>query len=289
MSRIKIIFLVSLGVFTLSFAAILIRLTEAPSIVIAAGRLLVASLILQPLFFKNFSKYYQELKQTQWWLVVLAGLFLALHFALWIESLNHTSVPSSVVLVTTDPIFVALLSPLLLGEKVSFKIIMGIILGMAGVFLISQASFSSFSKTQGNILALMAAFCTACYLIIGRKVRQQLSLVSYIYLMYTTSAVVLIVIMFLMGKSFLGLAPKAYIFIVLLGLGPQLIGHTSFNWALRYLQTPVVAMLILGEPIGSMILSWLILKEPPILPEIIGGAIIFLSIYIAASDSKILQ
>ncbi|MEO0072831.1 MAG: DMT family transporter [candidate division WOR-3 bacterium] len=287
MSRLKIIALVSFGVFTLSFAAIIIRLAAAPSIVLAAGRMLVASIVLQPIFFKNFSSRLQELKKTQWWLVIVAGIFLAWHFLLWIESLGHTSVPSSVVLVTTDPIFVALLSPLVLSERISPKVLIGIILGIIGVLLISGASLSSLSKSYGNVLALMAAFCTACYLMIGRKVRPQLSLLSYIYVMYTTAAVVLFIIMLLMGKSFLGLSFRTYLFIILLGLGPQLIGHTSFNWALRYLATPVVAMLILGEPIGSTILSWLILQEPPSRAEILGGLIICLGIYIAVSDSKV--
>lgn len=287
MSRLKIILLVSFGVLTLSFAAIIIRLAAAPSIVLAAGRMLVASLVLQPIFFKNFSSRLQELKKTQWWLVIVAGIFLAWHFLLWIESLSHTSVPSSVVLVTTDPIFVALLSPLVLSERISLKVLIGIILGIIGVLLISGASLSSFSKSYGNILALMAAFCTACYLIIGRKVRPKLSLLSYIYVMYTTAAVVLLIIMLLMGKSFSGLSLKTYLCIMLLGLGPQLIGHTSFNWALRYLATPVVAMLILGEPIGSTILSWLILQEPPTRAEILGGLIILSGIYIAVSDSKV--
>lgn len=284
MSNAKIVVIIGIGIITLSFASILIKLTNAPSIVIAAGRLAVAALILQPLFWGQFHKLRFEIKQTQWGYIILAGILLAAHFTMWIESLSHTSVPSSVVLVATDPIFVAILSPLLLHEKVSLKIILAIILGMIGTIIVASQGIGSFAMTKGNLLALGAAVCAGGYLLVGRKVRPSTSLRSYIYIMYTTAAIILVSAVFITGNKFSGLSFQSYLFIALLGLGPQLIGHTSFNWALRYLTAPIVAMTILGEPIGTIILSWLILKAPPTMTEIIGGLIICAGIYLAATS-----
>lgn len=284
MSRARIAFYIGIGIITLSFASILIKLTPAPSIVIAAGRLAVAALILQPLFWFQYKKLSFEIKDSKWWLIVLAGIFLAIHFTLWIESLNHTSVPSSVVLVATDPIFIAILSPLLLHEKVSLKIVIAIILGALGTIIVASQGIGSLAMTKGNLLALGGAACAGGYLLVGRKVRPKVSLLSYIYIMYTTAAIILVSAMFITGNKFTGLSMQSYLFIALLGIGPQLIGHTSFNWALRYVTAPIVAMAILGEPIGTTILSWLILRQPPTLTEVIGGVIICIGIYLAATS-----
>jgi drug/metabolite transporter (DMT)-like permease len=284
MPRAKIALFIGIGIISLSFASILIKLTTAPSIVIAAGRLAVAAIILQPLFWFQFKKLRFEIKNSRWGLIILSGVFLAAHFTLWIESLSHTTVPSSVVLVATDPIFVAILSPLLLHEKVSLRIIMAIIFGMFGTIIIASQGIGSFAMTKGNLLALGGAACAGGYLLVGRKVRPTTSLLSYIYIMYTTAAIILLSAVFITGNTFSGLSYQSYLFIALLGLGPQLIGHTSFNWALRYLTAPVVAMAILGEPIGTTILSWLILKQPPTITEIIGGTIICIGIYLAVAS-----
>ncbi len=284
MSRLRISLYVGIGLITLSFASILIKLTTAPSIVIAAGRLLIAAVILQPMFWAQYKKLSFEIKESKWGLIVLAGVFLAVHFTLWIESLNHTSVPSSVVLVATDPIFVAILSPLLLREKVSLRIIIAIMLGMFGTVIVASQGIGSLAMTKGNLLALGGAACAGGYLLVGRKVRPKISLLSYIYIMYTTAAIILVLAVFVTGNKFSGYSPQSYLLITLLGIGPQLIGHTSFNWALRYVTAPVVAMTILGEPIGTSILSWLILKQPPTLTEAIGGMVLCVGIYLAATS-----
>ncbi len=284
MSQLKIVLFIFIGLITLSFASILIKLINAPSIVIASGRLMIATLILQPLFWIRFRMLRDEIKKSQWQLIVLAGIFLSAHFAMWIESLNYTSVPSSVVLVATDPIFVAILSPLLLKEKVSLTLIIAIILGLTGTIIIASQGISSFMITKGNLLALGGAVCTAGYLLIGRKVRPNISLLSYIYIMYSTAAVILTALVFITGHKFSGYNFQSYLFIILLGIGPQLIGHSSFNWALRYLSASVVALVILGEPIGASLLSWLILKQAPTSEEIIGGIIIGISIYLTVSN-----
>ena len=281
-SRLKIISVLGLGLIALSFASILIKLTQAPTMVIAAGRLTIASLVLTPFFWSKFPRIRLELKRVKWGLIFLSGLFLAMHFTLWIESLSHTTVPSSVVLVAMNPIFVAILSPIILREKITFRIGLAVILGAIGAIIIAIQGLNSLIMTKGNLLALGGAVCAGGYMIVGRRIRPHISLISYIYIMYATAAILLMFGVLLTGQHLSGYSWQVYLFIILLALGPQLIGHTSFNWALGYITAPVVAMTILGEPIGTTILSWAILAQPPTFREIIGGIIICFGIYLAA-------
>jgi drug/metabolite transporter (DMT)-like permease len=150
--------------------------------------------------------------------------------------------------------------------------------------VIAGPQLGSGAVTAGNLLALGGAACAAGYLMAGRRVRPRLSLLSYIYVIYGIAAALLLAVMLLTGQSFTGYRWQAYLFIGLLGLGPQLIGHTSFNWALRYVPAPTVAMAVLGEPVGTTILAWLILRQAPTPYEAIGGAVICAGIYLAAAD-----
>ena len=284
MSRLRVFAGLGAGVVVLSFASILIRVTPAPSIVIAAGRLAVATLVLTPLYWARFPVRRAELKGIPVMPVLVSGVLLAAHFALWIESLNRTSVASSVVLVAMNPIFAAALSPLVLRERVSWRIGVAVVLGVVGAAMIAGPQLGSSEVTSGNLLALGGAACAAGYLMAGRRVRPRLSLLSYIYVVYGIAAVLLLAVMFVSGKSFVGYKWQAYAFIALLGLGPQLLGHTSFNWALRYVPAPTVAMAVLGEPVGTTLLAWLLLRQPPTMLEAIGGTIICGGIYLAASD-----
>jgi drug/metabolite transporter (DMT)-like permease len=272
------------GALALSFAAVLIRLTDAPSIVIAGGRLLTASVVLAPFFWARFPKMRHQLAGKSWLYIAGAGVFLAAHFALWIESLNHTTVASSVVLVAMDPIFVAILSPLILRERVSGRIIAAIVLGLVGTVVIAGPSFGSGLATKGNLLALGGAACAGGYLMIGRRVRQDVGLLAYVYVMYSVAAVLLVAMVFISGNTLTGLSPSAYGFIVLLALGPQIVGHTSFNWALRYMSAPAVAMAILFEPVGATLLAWWLLREVPKGFEIGGGVVILAAIYLAVGE-----
>ncbi|HTW90583.1 MAG TPA: DMT family transporter [bacterium] len=283
-SRPRVIAGLGAGVVVLSFASILIRVAPAPSIVIAAGRMAVATVVLTPFFWARFAERRAELRAVSIWPMLVSAALLAAHFALWVESLNRTSVASSVVLVAMNPIFAAALSPLVLREKVSWRIALAVVLGIIGAVVIAGPQLKSGGATSGNLLALGGAACAAGYLMAGRRVRPRLSLLSYIYVVYGAAAVLLLAAMLLSRHSFTGYRWQAYMFIGLLGLGPQLLGHTSFNWALRYVPAPTVAMAVLGEPVGTTFLAWLILRQAPTWYEVLGGAVICAGIYLAASD-----
>jgi drug/metabolite transporter (DMT)-like permease len=284
-SRLRVLLGLGAGVVVLSFASVIIRVTPAPSAVIAAGRMVVATLVLTPLFWSRFDARRTELRGVPWILVFVSGLMLAAHFGLWIESLGRTSVASSVVLVAMNPIFVAVLSPLLLRERVSWLVVVAIGLGVVGAVVIAGPGLRSPVATSGNLLALAGGACAAGYLVAGRRLRPRLPLVSYIYLIYGVAAVLLAGFVLATGARVAGLPWQAYLFIILLGLGPQLLGHTSFNWALGHVPAPTVAMAVLGEPVGTILLAWLILRQSPHWYELLGGALVCGGIYLAMRDA----
>ncbi|MDD5288754.1 MAG: DMT family transporter [Dehalococcoidales bacterium] len=274
----------ALGVISVAFAAIFIRLAEAPSIVIAAYRLGIASLLLAPIVLIRSRKELRGLSHSELLLAFCSGAFLALHFALWITSLRYTTVTSSVVLVTVSPIFVAIASYLLFREKITRRILSGIAISIIGAVIIGFNSWQlGGASVKGSILALLGALAIAGYLLIGRKLRQRMGLLSYIFLTYASAAVILLVWSLIVGGSLTGYSGKTYLMFVLLALVPQLLGHSSFNWSLRFLPATMVTIAVLGEPVGATILAFAILNEVPSAFEIIGGVLILGGIAIAFS------
>jgi drug/metabolite transporter (DMT)-like permease len=281
--RLRLYAVLLAGIAAVSFASVIIRVTPAPSPLIASGRLVFSSLVLVPPFWATFPRRRAELAAVKWGVVGLSGLLLAAHFALWIESLRHTTVTSSVVLVALNPVFAAALSPLVLREKLSVRQWLAVGMGLVGAAVIAGPKLGTAGTSLGNLLALGGALCAAGYLMAGRRVRSGLSLLSYVYLIYTVAAVVLLVYAATRGTRFLGGDWRVYGLILLLALGPQLVGHTSFNYVLKYLPAPVVAMGVLGEPVGTSILAMVILREVPTPLEAAGGVIICAGIYLAAT------
>jgi drug/metabolite transporter (DMT)-like permease len=275
-----------IGVISVAFAAIFIRLAEAPSIVIAAYRLSLAALVIAPF---ALTRARRELFHLSWRDILLAlcsGAFLALHFALWIASLRYTTVTSSVVLVTISPIFVAVASYLLFREKITRRILSGIAVSIIGAVIIGFNSWQlGGASVKGSVLAFLGAMAIAGYLLIGRKLRQKMGLLSYIFLTYASAAIILLVWSLIVGGSLTGYSGKTYLMFVLLALIPQLVGHSSFNWSLCFVPATMVTIAVLGEPVGATILAFAILKEVPSIIEIIGGVLILGGIAIAFSKN----
>jgi len=269
------------GVIAISFGSILIKLIPAPATVIAAFRLGLATLLLAPFAWRGREELGQ-LSRHDLALSLLSGLFLALHFITWISSLKYTSVASSVVLVSTNPIFVGLGTWLILRERLERSLIWGIVLAVLGGVLIGMGDLR-FGREEllGDLLALAGAVMASAYLLVGRRVRQRVSLFNYIFIVYGLAAIVLLLIVLATRQPLCGYPPKAYLFLVLLALGPQLLGHSSLNWALKYTSAATVAVATLGEPVGSTILAYLILSEGLTLLKVLGGASILAGIYLA--------
>jgi drug/metabolite transporter (DMT)-like permease len=277
------------GVLAVSISSILIRFAqgEAPSLTIAAGRTAFASLILLPLCLRWRRDELRLMTRGEWGLAFLSGAFLGLHFASWISSLAYTSVASSTVLVTTSPLWVGLASPFLLGERVPRPLRIGIALAMTGSLIIAlwDAPATTTGTAQpwlGNGLALLGAVTAAAYLIIGRRLRAHLSLLTYTTVVYGTSALFLLAVMAAAGDTLLGFSPRIYALLLLMALGPQLLGHSSFNWALGFLPASYVAVTIISEPIGAGLLAFAILGEVPGPGTLLGGVLIIAGIVIAS-------
>ncbi len=302
-ARLTLPFAIITAILAVSTASIFIRFAqrEAPSLVIAALRLTFASLILAPLALTRHRVELRALTRSDLLLGLLSGVFLAIHFATWISSLEYTSVASSVVLVSTGPLWVALLSPIFLKEPLSRPVLLGMLLALLGGTIIglgdscqldgglvcpSLLQFVQGKAFFGNFLALVGAWAVAGYLIIGRKLRAGMSLVPYIFVVYGIAALILLGIMFAAGQHPTGYSPLTYIWMLLLALVPQLIGHSTYNWALRYLPAALVSITTLGEPVGSAILAYFILSEAPTLLTILGGVLILAGIYLASRIKK---
>ncbi len=275
------------GIISVSFASIFIRLADAPALVIGAYRLTIASLVLTPVAWSRVRKELLSLSRRDLALAILSGLFLGAHFATWIASLEYTSVAASVVLVSTSPLFVGVASHFLYGEKLSPLKILGILLAMAGASIIGMGGFEvSLGALWGDILALLGAMAVSGYFLIGKGLRRRLSILAYIYPTYWTAAISLILASLAAGHPFTGYTPRTYLMFILLALIPQILGHSSFNWALRYLSSTLVTVATLGEPVGATILAYFILRETPLPLELIGGIIVLVGIFIVSRQEE---
>lgn len=296
-----------LGLCAVSTASILIRYAQADgatSLVIAAWRLTLASLVLLPLVMWRHRAELRGLPPRAWGLAALSGVFLGLHFGTWISSLAYTTVASSVVIVSSSPLFVAVISAVTLREWPPRAVRVGMVTALAGIVIIGVADLCTPRGCPaledlwqgrafvGNLLALAGAVAAAVYLSIGRALRRghrgqpAMSLIPYIFLTYGTACLTLLATVLILRLPLGGYAPRVWLWFALLALLPQLLGHSSFNWALKYLPATYVSVTALGEPIGSIILAALLLGEIPAPLKLAGGALILAGIFIASRNAE---
>ena len=293
-----------LGVINISAASIFIRLAqkEASSFVIAAARMIISTIPLIPIVILKHLPEIRKISKKDLFLSLLSGLFLAIHFASWITSLEYTTIASSVVIVCTTPIWVTLFGAIIYREKVGKAILIGIILTMLGGIIVALSENCSaallnpicnFNISQmggnrvlGNILALIGALMAAGYLIIGKAVRKQVSLVPYAFIVYSTSAVFLSLLVIFTKTEVKLYQPLTYLWLIFLAIFPQLIGHSLFNWALKYISATYVSIAQMGEPVGSTILAIIIFREIPSSLKVVGALIILTGIFVVSRASN---
>ena len=220
-------------------------------------------------------------------LSILSGVALAAHFVLWISSLEQTTVASSVLFVSTHPIFVGLGAIVLLRERLSRSLIGGIVLVVIGGALIGfgDAGFGG-TALRGDLLALGGGIMAAVYFLIGRRVRQTVSVPEYVATSYGTAAVLVLLLCAATRTPVIGYAPSTYGYLVLLALVPQALGHSTINWALRRLAATRVSVFVLGEPIGSTLLAIPFFREIPGGLNLLGAAIILVGIYLSLRSKE---
>ena len=284
--------ILSLGVLVVSTAAVLIRFAQqdgTPSLTIATGRLAFATLILTPLCWRRIAPEISALPRRTVFMGMVSGSFLAVHFASWIRSLEYTSVASSTALVATTPLWVGLASFWFFREPFRKTMAAAIGLTLMGSLLVGISDSQGDSGAQpllGDALALLGSICGTGYLLIGREMRRHLSTLAYVWIAYTSAAAVLVVWLALSGEAILGFSPVTYLLILGLAIGPQLLGHTTLNWALRHLSATFVAVAILGEPIGSSLLAIAFLSESFAPLQLMGFVFLLAGIFVAAAQEK---
>jgi len=285
-SRLQLLLGLSMGIVAIAFASIFIRFAQAenvPTLSIAAWRLVFASSMLLPYAWATRRNEIRALSRRELGLSITSGVFLGLHFAAWIASLGYTSVASSVVLVSMGPLFVGLGSWAFLNERPSALSAAGILVAAIGSIVISWGDLGQGQdQLLGDLLALAGAVMMAGYLMIGRQVRAHHSLTTYIAPVYGVAMITLLFIVLVGRQPMLGFSLRAYGWILALGLIPQLIGHSTMNWALRHLSATYVSIVTLAEPLGSGLLAYIILGEAISWSTAAGGALILSGIYIAS-------
>jgi drug/metabolite transporter (DMT)-like permease len=268
-----------IGAIAVSFSAIFVKMSSAPAEVLAAYRLLFMVLLMTPFVYK----YRQDLKgltAKQWLQTALAGFFLAIHFIFWFESLNYTSIASSVVLVTLQPLFVIAGAYLIFKERVTKAGLTSVFIALFGSLVIGWGDFQIGGKAlYGDLLALLGALWVSLYMLFGQGLRKGMNLFAYTYLVYGTSALFLVAYVFIIGESFGPYPAKEWWLFLLLAVVPTLLGHTLFNWILKWVSASHISMSILGEPIGASLLAYFIFGEILTWSQWVGGTLILIGIY----------
>ena len=275
------------GVLAVSTGAIFAKLAEAPALVIAAYRVGLASVILAPIAWWKVRDELMGLEMREYILALLSGFFLALHFSSWISSLSYTSVANSVVLVNTNPLWVAVLTPLISKDRLTLMTKISIVISVIGGAIIGAGDFATGGQAiWGDFLALLGSICAAIYLLLGRNLRRKLSLLAYVIICYGSAAIILWALVIAMGLQVVGFSSGTYAAFAGMALISQIIGHTSYNWALKWFSASLIAVSLLGEPIGATILAYIIFAETLTWTKLIGGSVILAAIYLAARGEK---
>lgn len=267
---------VIIGVISISSSAILVKLAgDAPAGIIANYRFIFAVIIMAPIIFKKYGHEFKRIRKKDWIFTILAGLFLALHFILWFESFNYTSVTSSVVLVTLQPIFAFLGTYLFFKERFSFGTIASLIIALLGSFIITTGDFQMGDGAFfGDILAILGAITITVYFLFGQQVRKRLSFMTYTFIVYTVSAVTLLFYNIGLQNSFTGYSTLQWWIFIAMAIIPTFFGHSLFNFALKWLSTSTISFSFILEPIVATILAVIILHEQVTANQLLGGTIV---------------
>lgn len=274
--------MIVIGIIGISLSAIFVRLSSAPSSVTAAWRMLWTVLLMTPVVFGRgeIRAQLRRISRKTVLLSALSGLFLALHFVLWFESLNHTSVASSTTIVCTEVIWVSLGFCLFMKGKLSGRAVMTIGVTILGSMLIAFADSSQGeANLYGDILAWIAAMVEAVYTLIGREVRKKVSTTVYTYIVYSACGAVLLAMCLIRGESLLGYGFSAVIVGLLLALFSTILGHSVFSWCLKYFSPSFVSASKLCEPVAAAIMAAFLFGELPIPLQLAGGALILGGVY----------
>ncbi|GGJ10538.1 membrane protein [Halobellus salinus] len=277
------------SILAISTSAILINWSRAPAVIQAFYRVAFTTLLLAPLAVRRHADSLRSFSAGSYLWLSVPGVLLAIHFALWFESLDWTSVAASVTLVQSQPLFVALGATLLLDERFSRRMLAGVVVATAGTVLLSLGDLLGGPvlgawPLYGNALALASAVALAAYIVAGRSFRQRLSVVPYVTVVYTVCAIVLLAVAVINDLPLTAYPPREWLLFAGMAVGPGVLGHTVLNWSLGHLESGVVSVTLLAEPVGSAILAYVLLDEVVGPTTAVGGAVVLAGIYFIAAD-----
>jgi drug/metabolite transporter (DMT)-like permease len=303
------------AVVAVSTSAILVRFSDAPSLVKALYRVVFTVSLLAPVAVARSRDELRDLPRRDLLWAAVAGVALAVHFASWFESLAWTSVAASVTLVQAQPLFVALGAWALLDERITRGVVVGIAVALAGMATMTLGdlfvpdvaaalaalpgldglaagaagdapTLAGEAPLYGDALALVGAVTAAAYVLAGRSLRQRVSLIPYVTVVYGVCAAVLLGLTLAAGHPLFDYAAREWALFLAMAVGPGVFGHTVLNWALGYLESSVVSVSLLGEPVGSTILAFVLLGEIPTPVTVLGGVVVLAGIYLTTSGSS---
>ena len=267
-------------------AAIFVRMADADPLVTAAYRMLIASLVLLPLAAVTARQEIRRLNKREWKLIGWAAIFLALHFATWIASLDFTSIANSVVLVTLTPVWLAVWAVVALHQPPGRRTWLAVGLALAGSVVMGWGSAQvGLGTLFGDGLALVGGILFVGFLLLAEAARRTIGIVAFVTLVYSGAAILLWAAVFALGLPLVGLSLETYLAFIGLGLVSQIIGHTGFNWAVRAISPMVLALLFLTEPLLSTALGWFYFGEGFARETAIGGVLILAAIYLGVRAS----
>lgn len=273
---------VVIGVIAVSTSAIFVKLAAgAPAVIIAFYRLFLAVLMMSPIIFVKYKQEFRSITKRDWTLATISGVFLALHFILWFESLNYTSVASSVVLVTLQPVFAFIGTYIFFGERFSVAAIISMLITLFGSFIIGWGDLQiSGLALLGDILALLGAVTVTGYFLLGQQLRRNLSLMTYTFIVYGISSLTMLIYNVVIGNNLFHYSANHWLLFLALAIIPTFLGHTLFNWALKWLSTSTISMAIVFEPIGATFLAYFILGEVVTSSQWLGGSIVIFGLFL---------
>ena len=278
-----------IGVLALSTSAIFVKLSSAPAPITAAYRMIFSTLLLIPVLFSN-KRIFQEIRnlsRRQWLLGSLSGGFLALHYGLWFQSLHYTSVASSTIFVTLQPLFAFVGGYVFLGERLKGLSLVGGILAITGSIIIGLGDFSiGGTAIFGDTLALIAAGAITVYFFIGQHLRKTLSLIPYALIAYSSSALFLLLYSLSLGYSLTGYPSSDWLCFFGLAFISTILGQTIFNWLIKWISASTISMSILGEPIGTCIFAYFIFGDMITIKQLVGSIIILFGIFLFLMYNK---
>lgn len=288
--------LLAVGVVCIASSAILVRFAdEGPGLAVAMWRTTFAALLLLPFSIRTLPQNLRAISRKDLLLIGISGIVLGLHFALWIESLYLTSVASSTVLVTTSPIFLAIFGFVFLRERLAVRTVVAIIISLTGSVLIAVGDATGSGGGQGsnpalgNALALSAAVLVSIYLMIGRVVRRRLSWIGYLFPLHVIAALTIVGVALLRGVSLFGYSPMFYFLCLLMALFPQVLGHGSFNYALKFVSATIIGILTLAEPVVASTAAYFLFGEVPVWLAVLGMVLVIAGVALAVIRPRVDQ